>query len=97
MAIKEFEIDDFNELISILIQDSYYSNTSNRTKLTLLRQYSEIIIRKIINMGEGEPLLLGDVGCANLQTNEANKGKIGERSNDDLSSRNNSESSILGK
>ena len=61
MAIKEFEIDDFNELISILIQDSYYSNTSNRTKLTLLRQYSEIIIRKIINMGEGEPLLLGDV------------------------------------
>ena len=46
MAIKEFEIDDFNELISILIQDSYYSNTSNRTKLTLLRQYSEIIIRK---------------------------------------------------
>lgn len=61
MAIKEFEIDDFNELISILIQDSYYSKTSNRTKLTLLRQYSEIIIRKIINMGEGEPLLLGDV------------------------------------
>ena len=36
--------------------------------------------------------MLMTVGCANLQTNEANKGKIGERSNDDLSSRNNSES-----
>ena len=36
--------------------------------------------------------MLMTVGCANLQTNAANKGKIGERSNDDLSSRNNSES-----
>ena len=35
--------------------------------------------------------MLMTVGCANLQTNEASKGKTGERSNNDFSSRNNSE------
>lgn len=46
-------------IISELINDAFYSNLSNRGKISEIRQFSEILLRKILNIGSDRNIVIG--------------------------------------
>lgn len=59
-------MDDFNDneyasLIAELIHDSKYVNVSNGNKIATLRKHTEVMIRKILDIGSDKKLMLGEV------------------------------------
>lgn len=61
MAIKEFQNEGYKLILVEIIRDIYYSDISYSSRLVLIRKLTEIISRKILNIGENEPMELGDI------------------------------------
>ena len=75
MAIAPFKNYDYELVLSDLIADIYYSTISMGSRIILLRKLTELLVRKFLNLGAGEPMNLGDI-----TTHEKNeKFKVTER------------------
>lgn len=70
--MDNFVDDDYSRVLIDLIQDINYSNISNSGKMTLLRKHSEVLIRKILNIGNDHKLTLGDITYALKNSNSSN-------------------------
>ena len=46
-------------LMGELIHNTFYVNLTNRGKISGIRQFSEVLIRKILNIGSERKLMLG--------------------------------------
>ena len=57
-----FSNDQYSCLISELLNDTQYIKISNRGKLTGLRNQAEVLVRKILNIGNNQKLMLGQIG-----------------------------------
>ena len=55
-----FNNEQYQILANDLIGDIFYTSTSYRGKISTLRQYAEIIIRKILDINPKEKIMLGD-------------------------------------
>ncbi|MFJ1628407.1 hypothetical protein [Marinilactibacillus psychrotolerans] len=51
---------DYEYIISDLIHDTFYIESSHRGKIQKIRQYSEVLVRKIIDKDSNSKLTLGD-------------------------------------
>ena len=60
-SLKSFSNKEYSNVISELLYDSQYSSISKRGKMSILRGLSEVIVRKILNIGNGSKLMLGQV------------------------------------
>lgn len=58
--MSKYKDDVYVPLISELIGDIYYSNATYTTKISTIRRYTEIVIRKILNYSSDKYLTLGD-------------------------------------
>ena len=48
-------------MIGDLIHDTFYVELSKRGKIKGIRQFSEILVRKILNVGSDKKLMLGQI------------------------------------
>ncbi|HEL1733163.1 TPA: hypothetical protein TXT59_000132 [Streptococcus suis] len=64
--VTEFENQDYGIAIAELVKDIYYSGVSTSSKLVLIRKFTELISRKILNMGVGVKMTLGEIAYPNL-------------------------------
>lgn len=55
-----FNNEEYQTLVSDLIGDIFYTSTSYRGKISTLRQYAEIIVRKILDIDPKREITLGD-------------------------------------
>lgn len=60
--MKEFDDHEYSAMICDLIHDMEYIEKSNRGKVATIRQYAEVVVRKILNIGSDTQLTLGQVG-----------------------------------
>ncbi|WP_313129519.1 hypothetical protein [Anaerocolumna sp.] len=60
--MKEFDDYEYSTMICDLIHDMEYIEKSNRGKVATIRQYAEVVVRKILNIGSDTQLTLGQVG-----------------------------------
>ncbi len=59
--MSEFNNEVYKSLVSDLINDAFYSKDGSlRGKVATIRQYSEVIIRRILNISDQEKVTLGD-------------------------------------
>lgn len=57
----KFKNQVYEDLVKDLINDSFYiESRSNRGRISTVRQYSEIVIRKLLDLPQGEKVTLGD-------------------------------------
>lgn len=56
-----FSNEDYELMIGELIQDTFYVNLTNRGKIKGIRQFSEVIVRKILGIGSERKIMLGDL------------------------------------
>lgn len=63
----EFENQDYGVVIIELVRDIYYSGVSTSSKLVLIRKFTELISRKILNLGEGAKMTLGEIAHPNAK------------------------------
>lgn len=59
--MENFNTDEYNLMISDLIHDTFYIKQSIRGKISGIRQFSEILVRKILNIGSNKKLMLGSI------------------------------------
>lgn len=55
-----FRNEAYADLVNDLILDAFYVDRSNRGKIASIRQYAEIVIRKILDLPESEMVTLGN-------------------------------------
>lgn len=55
-----FNNEEYQTLASDLIGDIFYTSTSYRGKISTLRQYAEIVVRKILDIAPQKEITLGD-------------------------------------
>lgn len=58
----KFRNEVYSELVSDLILDTFYIERHNRGKVASIMQYTEVIVRKILDLPESEKVTLGDRG-----------------------------------
>ena len=58
--MNKFNNSEYQVLVSDLIGDVYYSSTSYRGKVATLRQYAEVVVRKILDIEPKKDITLGD-------------------------------------
>jgi hypothetical protein len=58
----DFNSTEYEHMIGDLIHDTFYVERSNRGKISGIRQFSEVLVRKILNIGSDQRLTLGNVG-----------------------------------
>lgn len=58
--MNNFNNDEYKALVTDLIGDVFYSNTSYRGKIAIIRQYAEVIVRKILDIKTDEKIMLGE-------------------------------------
>lgn len=57
----KFKNQVYEDLVKDLINDAFYiESRSNRGKISTIRQYSEVVIRKLLDFPQGEKVTLGD-------------------------------------
>ncbi|HDT5932493.1 TPA: hypothetical protein QHC26_002332 [Enterobacter kobei] len=57
----KFKNQAYEDLVKDLINDAFYiESRSNRGKVATVRQYSEIVIRKLLDIPQGQKITLGD-------------------------------------
>ncbi|MBF7094990.1 hypothetical protein IYQ92_07025 [Streptococcus sp. HF-1907] len=61
MAIAPFDNNDYELILSDLIADIYYSDISDGSRIVLLRKLTELLARKFLDLGAGEPMNLEDI------------------------------------
>lgn len=59
ITMSNFNNNEYQCLVNDLIGDTFYADTSFRGKISTIRQYAEVIIRKILNIDPNEKLTLG--------------------------------------
>ena len=57
----DFNSLEYERMIGELIRDTFYIERSKRGKISGIRQFSEILVRKIINVGSDRKLMLGTI------------------------------------
>lgn len=55
-----FRNEAYNDLVSDLILDAFYIDRPNRGKIASIRQYAEVVIRKILDLSESDKVTLGE-------------------------------------
>lgn len=58
----KFRNEAYSDLVSDLILDAFYVERSNRGKIASIRQYAEVVVRKILDLHEDDKVTLGDKG-----------------------------------
>ena len=61
MLVDVFSNSQYSDLISGLLNDTQYIKISNGGKLVGLRKHAEVLVRKILNLGNSKKLMLGQV------------------------------------
>ncbi|MGR6898705.1 hypothetical protein [Rummeliibacillus sp. BSL5] len=64
--------DDYQKIISDIINDTFYINSSIRGKLAGIRTYSEVLIRKILDIEPNSSLTLGNITYIPPRPNQSN-------------------------
>lgn len=59
--MNDFSDNEYNDLISNLIREVNYVDVSNMNKMSSLRKHGEIIVRKILNIGNETQIMLGQI------------------------------------
>ena len=59
--MDRFDDNEYKDLIKNLLHDTQYIERSNMGKLAGLRQYAEVLVRKILDIGSNYELMLGQV------------------------------------
>lgn len=59
--MEAFDDNEYEVLISNLLHDTNYIQISNMGKMAGLRKQAEVLTRKILNIGSGTPLMLGQI------------------------------------
>ena len=57
--MKKFDNEKYQILAKDLMGDIFYSETSNRNKIATIRQYAEVIVRKILDINPSEKMTIG--------------------------------------
>lgn len=58
----KFRNEAYSDLVSDLILDAFYVERPNRGKIASIRQYAEVVVRKILDLHEDDKVTLGDRG-----------------------------------
>ena len=61
VLMDTFSNSQYSGLISDLLNDTQYIKISNRGKLAGLRNHAEVLVRKILNLGNNQKLMLGQI------------------------------------
>ncbi|MDG2632723.1 hypothetical protein [Vibrio parahaemolyticus] len=56
----KFRNDAYNDLVKDLMQEAFYIQRTNRGKIASIRQYAEVVIRKLLDLPASEKVTLGD-------------------------------------
>jgi hypothetical protein len=59
--MTSFDDREYATLIENLLHDIHYINTSNMGKIGLLRRHTEVMVRKLLDIGNSEELVLGQI------------------------------------
>lgn len=59
--MTNFNDSEYSLIISELISDAFYSSLSNRGKISEIRQFSEVLVRKILDIDKNRGILLGKI------------------------------------
>ncbi len=57
--MNKFNNEAYKKLTEDLIGNIFYTNTSFRTKISIIRQYTEVIVRKLLNIDSHKQITLG--------------------------------------
>lgn len=57
--MKNFDNEEYQILAKDLMGDIFYSETSNRNKIATIRQYAEVIVRKILDINPNKKMTIG--------------------------------------
>ena len=80
-----FSNDQYSCLISELLNDTQYIKISNRGKLAGLRNHAEVLVRKILNLGNNQKLMLGQIRIdSNNRAVMKSLNNLGEELSDEL-------------
>lgn len=58
--MKKFDNEKYRILVRDLMGDIFYSDTSNRNKIATVRQYAEVVVRKILDIDPGKEMTIGE-------------------------------------
>lgn len=61
MAKMDFNDIDYQRIIGDILNDMLYVNSSKRGKINSIRSYSEVLVRKILNINKSDKFSLGQV------------------------------------
>ncbi|CDG89333.1 hypothetical protein [Xenorhabdus bovienii] len=56
----KFKNEVYSDLVNDLILDAFYIDRPNRGKIASIRQYAEVVVRKILDLSENDKVTLGD-------------------------------------
>lgn len=56
----KFRNEAYRDLVTDVIFDAFYADRPNRGKIASIRQYAEVVVRKILDLPESEKITLGD-------------------------------------
>lgn len=59
MNIPKFDNNQYESLVSDLIGDAFYTETSYRGKISTIRSYAEVIVRKLLDFDQSKKITLG--------------------------------------
>ena len=61
----KFRNEAYSDLVSDLILDAFYIDRPNRGKIASIRQFAEVVIRKILDLSENDKVTLGEKTIVN--------------------------------
>lgn len=59
--MSNFNNNEYKALVKDLIEDIFYTDTSYRSKISIIRQYAEVIIRKLLDLEANKEMTLGAI------------------------------------
>ena len=71
-----FNNNDYINISTDLIHDIFYSNISSRGRISSIRQYSEILIRKILDINPKKQVTVGDITIVKSLKKKSNNNKL---------------------
>jgi hypothetical protein len=63
--MSNFNNNEYQPLVTDLIGDVFYTETSFRGKISTIRQYAEVIVRKLLDIEPSSKLTLGQKDIQN--------------------------------
>lgn len=67
-----FNDHQYENLMADILHDMKYNHCSNRTKIGMMRQFSEIIVRKLLNVASDQKIMLGNIAHQCISKNPKN-------------------------